>query len=159
MLSSSTSGLERVNPATEATAPGVDVLAVSVVDMHALAAAQRTASRRSLTPALLRKGVADSRRAQDLRPGDDGPLTERVYLYFAPVGLITLDRAERLNTITSALAAELVDAVKALEDDSSVGALVVAGDGKAFCAGADITELDSLDGPHDFSNWLSTASE
>jgi len=58
-------------------------LAVSVVDMHALAAAQRTASRRSLTPALLRKGVADTRRAQDLRPGDDGPLTERVYLYFA----------------------------------------------------------------------------
>ena len=70
------------------------------------------------------------------------------------VGLITLDRAERLNTITSALAAELVNAVKALEDDSSVGALVVAGDGKAFCAGADITELDSLDGPHDFSNFV-----
>jgi enoyl-CoA hydratase len=70
------------------------------------------------------------------------------------VGLITLDRAERLNTITSEMAIELIDAVKSLEDDTSVGALLVAGEGKAFCAGADITELDSLDGPHDFANFV-----
>jgi enoyl-CoA hydratase len=70
------------------------------------------------------------------------------------VGVVTLDRAERLNALSPELAIELTDAVASLERDSSVGALVVAGEGKAFCAGADVTELDRLDGPHAFAEFV-----
>lgn len=70
------------------------------------------------------------------------------------VGVITLRRADRLNALSSAVAAALHDAIAAVEADEAVRAIVVAGEGKAFCAGADISELDTLDGPHDFSSFV-----
>ena len=63
---------------------------------------------------------------------------------------ITLNRPDRLNAWTPTMMAELVTAVKAANDDPSIGAIVVTGAGRGFCAGADIQavferELD--DGP------------
>jgi enoyl-CoA hydratase/carnithine racemase len=40
---------------------------------------------------------------------------------------------------------ELVDAVMALDADSSVRAIIITGRGKAFAAGADIREMAGLD--------------
>jgi enoyl-CoA hydratase len=70
------------------------------------------------------------------------------------VGLLVLDRPDRLNALSSDLAAALADGVTALAADDEVRAIVVAGDGKAFCAGADIAELDTLDGPHAFASFV-----
>jgi enoyl-CoA hydratase len=66
------------------------------------------------------------------------------------VGLVTLRRPDRLNALSSEVAAALDAAFRAAGADDAVRAIVVAGEGKAFCAGADIGELDSLDGPHAF---------
>lgn len=52
--------------------------------------------------------------------------------------LLTLDRPERLNAWTPAMSAELVDAIDTANDDADVGAIVVTGAGRGFCAGADI---------------------
>ena len=52
--------------------------------------------------------------------------------------LLTLNRPERLNAWTPRMSAELADAITKANDDDSVGAIVVTGAGRGFCAGADI---------------------
>ncbi len=58
-----------------------------------------------------------------------------------PVGLITLNRPKALNALCADLAREIAEAVDAYEADETIGALVVTGSEKAFCAGADIKEM------------------
>lgn len=54
------------------------------------------------------------------------------------VALITMNRPERLNAWTEQMHNELRDAIGCAVGDSSVGAVVLTGAGRAFCAGADI---------------------
>src|SRR3954453_11229602 len=66
------------------------------------------------------------------------------------VALITLNRPERLNAWTPSMAAEQAAAIGAANDDPSVGAIVMTGAGRGFCAGADMDEtfgkrLDGVD--------------
>jgi enoyl-CoA hydratase len=58
------------------------------------------------------------------------------------VALIELDDPGRYNALTVAMVAELRDAFAALRDDRSVRAVIVAGRGKGFCAGANMTGDD-----------------
>jgi 2-(1,2-epoxy-1,2-dihydrophenyl)acetyl-CoA isomerase len=51
---------------------------------------------------------------------------------------ITLNRPEKLNAYTPVMMGELIRAVTAANDDRSIGAIVVTGAGRGFCAGADI---------------------
>lgn len=57
------------------------------------------------------------------------------------VGLITLNRPEALNALSSALVSEIGLALKAFETDRAIGCIVLTGSQKAFAAGADIKEL------------------
>jgi enoyl-CoA hydratase/carnithine racemase len=52
---------------------------------------------------------------------------------------VTLDRPEKLNAVTSALLAALVDAFDRADADDAVRAVIVTGAGRAFCAGADLS--------------------
>lgn len=52
--------------------------------------------------------------------------------------LLTLNRPERLNAWTPVMIGELADAIRQANDDRSIGAVVVTGAGRGFCAGADI---------------------
>jgi enoyl-CoA hydratase/carnithine racemase len=54
------------------------------------------------------------------------------------VAVLTLDRSDRLNAWTPRMSAELTDAIETADADPDVGAVVVTGAGKGFCAGADI---------------------
>ena len=58
-----------------------------------------------------------------------------------PVGLITLNRPKAMNALCADLAREIAEAVDAYESDEAIGALVVTGSERAFCAGADIKEM------------------
>jgi enoyl-CoA hydratase/carnithine racemase len=62
---------------------------------------------------------------------------------------ITLNRPERLNAWTPTMMAELTAAVTAANDDPSIGAILVTGAGRGFCAGADIEAVfeHQLGGP------------
>lgn len=51
---------------------------------------------------------------------------------------ITLNRPEKLNALTPALMDEVFDSLTKAEDDSSIGAVVIKGAGRAFCPGWDI---------------------
>lgn len=59
------------------------------------------------------------------------------------VGLITLNRPDALNALSSPLQAELTDALNVFEADDAIGAIVLTGSKKAFAAGADIKEMQS----------------
>lgn len=55
--------------------------------------------------------------------------------------VITLNRPDRLNALSPEMIAELREAYAAAEADGAVWTLVVTGNGRAFCAGADVTEI------------------
>jgi enoyl-CoA hydratase len=57
------------------------------------------------------------------------------------VALITLDAAARRNALTVTMAHELIEACEMADDDASVGAVVVRGEGGYFCAGGDRATL------------------
>ena len=57
------------------------------------------------------------------------------------VGLITLNRPEALNALSSPLMTELTAALDDFESDKNIGAMVLTGSEKAFAAGADIKEM------------------
>ena len=67
-------------------------------------------------------------------------MTYSTLLYSAANGVarITLNRPERLNAITADLTRELREAVLAANEDQAVRVIVLAGAGRAFCAGYDL---------------------
>ena len=56
----------------------------------------------------------------------------------ARVGLIRLNRPQRMNALNDALAAELDAALATFDADPGIGAIIITGNEKAFAAGADI---------------------
>jgi len=54
------------------------------------------------------------------------------------VQVLTLDRPDRLNAWTPRMAEELADAIEGANRDPDVGAIVMTGEGRGFCAGADM---------------------
>jgi enoyl-CoA hydratase len=60
-------------------------------------------------------------------------------------GLIRLNNPKTLNALSKALVADLNHALAAFEADDTIGAIVVTGSEKAFCAGANIREAAGVD--------------
>jgi enoyl-CoA hydratase/carnithine racemase len=56
------------------------------------------------------------------------------------VALVTLNRPERLNAWIPAMSVEQADAFARANEDPEVGAIVVTGAGRGFCAGADMSD-------------------
>ena len=59
---------------------------------------------------------------------------------------LTLNRPAQLNAFTVEMANELIDAYQRASDDDAVGAIVVTGAGKAFCAGMDLSVVGNVFG-------------
>ena len=57
------------------------------------------------------------------------------------VATITLDRPERLNALTFEVYEELASTFRALDRESGVRAILLAGAGRAFCSGGDVEEI------------------
>ncbi len=63
------------------------------------------------------------------------------------VATITLNNPDERNTLTAPMVTEIVAAFDAIEADDGVGAVVVTGAPPAFCAGANLGNLGSAEGP------------
>jgi enoyl-CoA hydratase len=62
------------------------------------------------------------------------------------IGVVTVDRQNKLNALNADTVRELADAFRALHEDDAVRGVIVTGAGpKAFVAGADIGELSRMD--------------
>ena len=62
------------------------------------------------------------------------------------VATVTLARPEVHNAFDEALIAELTRALKALDTDPAVRVVVLCGEGRSFCAGADLTWMQRMAG-------------
>ena len=60
------------------------------------------------------------------------------------VARVVLDRPELRNAFDDVLIARLTETFEALASDASVRAIVLAGEGKAFCAGADLSWMKRM---------------
>jgi 2-(1,2-epoxy-1,2-dihydrophenyl)acetyl-CoA isomerase len=73
------------------------------------------------------------------------------------VGWIRLNRPEKMNAIGALTRRQLGDAIKQAERDEAVRVVVLTGSGRAFCSGADVTEMLGDGGmrtPEDVGNVL-----
>jgi enoyl-CoA hydratase len=92
------------------------------------------------------------------------PMTDEVkWETRGPVAVVTIDRQHRRNAIDGATAQALVDALESFEADDALRVMVLTGAGEAFCAGADLTAIDTLapraagpDGPLGFTRRTAT---
>ncbi len=72
------------------------------------------------------------------------------------IATITLARPEKMNAFTGVMMRELLDVFDVIDADDAVRAVIVTGDGKAFCAGAD---LSSGAKTFDDGDWSSTSDD
>jgi enoyl-CoA hydratase/carnithine racemase len=70
------------------------------------------------------------------------------------VAWLQLDGADRLNAIGTKTYTDLAAAIHSLEQRDSVRAVVVHGAGRAFCAGADIAEMQTFGSRDDFAAFI-----
>jgi len=73
------------------------------------------------------------------------------------IGLIRLNRPEKMNAIGALTRQQLAEAIKQAERDEAVRVVVLTGSGRAFCSGADVTEMVQGAGmrtPEDVGNVL-----
>jgi len=61
----------------------------------------------------------------------------------ARVATLTINRPDKLNALNDATVAELGHAIDQIRVDDSIGGVLITGAGRAFVAGADISELSS----------------
>ena len=65
---------------------------------------------------------------------------------------LTLSRPDHMNAFTTKMSHELIDAFSRASDDDAVGAIVITGAGKAFCAGMDLNSAGNVFGLNESLN-------
>jgi enoyl-CoA hydratase len=60
------------------------------------------------------------------------------------IGVLSVNRPKALNALNSLVLGELEKAVEAIEANAAVDVVILTGEGKAFVAGADITEMKDM---------------
>lgn len=77
------------------------------------------------------------------------------------IGIVTIDRPKALNALSVPVMDAVVELLTTFDHDPSINAMVLAGSPKAFAAGADISEMQSIAGAegaekqmtHHLANW------
>ena len=70
-----------------------------------------------------------------------------IYEVDAGIARVTLNRPAVLNAYNTAMRDELSEVLSAVRDDPDIRVLTLAGAGRAFCAGADLTEFGTAPSP------------
>ena len=92
--------------------------------------------------------ISDLERGDAERAGQHQPAQEPGELLQIREGrvlLLLLNRPDRLNALTPQLHEQLLDSLRAAASDRSVGAVVLSGQGRAFCSGGDMNRRESTD--------------
>lgn len=69
----------------------------------------------------------------------DSPILYRVDSH---IGCITLNRPKVLNALSTELLVRFAAILDEVEEDDSLRVLIITGSGRAFCAGADVSQMD-----------------
>jgi enoyl-CoA hydratase/carnithine racemase len=79
--------------------------------------------------------------------GDRGQAANLFMENRGAVRILTLNRPEKRNALDTALTEALLNEIRAVDTDESVGCVVLTGAGPGFCAGADLSEFKGLRDP------------
>jgi enoyl-CoA hydratase/carnithine racemase len=90
-------------------------------------------------------GDKDDKETQATDAGEDSGSVR--YEVSEGVATVTLDRPHRLNALTDSMVLATTDALLRADADDAVRVIVLTGAGRAFCAGADVSDPDSLSRP------------
>ncbi len=95
------------------------------------------------------------------RPSAELGFERIVYVKDPPRATITLNRPERLNAFDFLMLRELARACEDASWDDDVRVVVLTGSGRAFCAGADLTEWSEryLGRPREYWKWFGAFEE
>jgi 2-(1,2-epoxy-1,2-dihydrophenyl)acetyl-CoA isomerase len=74
------------------------------------------------------------------------------------MGLITMNRPEKLNALSKNMVADLIEAFDVLSKDGNVRVIILSGKGKSFCAGGDISSMSGISSSYEASEWIEYAS-
>ena len=80
-------------------------------------------------------------------------MTKKTVLYSRDenVGIITLNRPERLNAINGGLLRDFIEQLKTAREDKEAVSVILTGAGRAFCAGEDLKESSA---GKSFETWI-----
>jgi enoyl-CoA hydratase len=80
-------------------------------------------------------------------------MTNKAVLYDRKqnVGIITLNRPDRLNAINKDLLHRLIESFEIAAQDKEIGSIILTGSGRAFCAGEDLKETSA---GKTFDDWI-----
>lgn len=70
------------------------------------------------------------------------------------IALVRLNRPNKLNAINAEMIADLRKLVSDVRNDPGARVVIFTGNGRAFCAGADIAAMSKVSGPPDFMTFI-----
>lgn len=73
-------------------------------------------------------------------------LEDLLYERDGDVAVITLNRPDRMNAMSPAMTEGMLGLVRELRDDDEIKTIVLTGEGRGFCVGADVSRLSSRTG-------------
>ncbi|MEY4255970.1 MAG: hypothetical protein RLZZ141_1197 [Pseudomonadota bacterium] len=76
-----------------------------------------------------------------VQAANDADNAEVLYVLEGHIAIITLNRPERMNTISRDMLNQLTEHMLKADKDPAVRAVILTGTGRAFCAGLDLTEV------------------
>ena len=60
------------------------------------------------------------------------------------LGIVTFNRPQRMNAIDYTMRFEIIEAFNELNADPAIGAIILTGAGRGFCAGADVSRFEEM---------------
>lgn len=73
------------------------------------------------------------------------------------IATLRINRPKQMNALNTRLLKEMYDLMMVIEEDDTVGAVVITGNERVFVAGADIKELMALNSPKEVNRFISGA--
>lgn len=60
------------------------------------------------------------------------------------IAYVTINRPKSLNSLTRPMMTDLARAFKSLNNDESIGVIILSGSGRSFCSGVDLTSAEDV---------------
>jgi len=74
------------------------------------------------------------------------------------IGHIILNRPDKLNALSREMVEQVVHSLNSLLEDDAIKAIIISGNGKAFCAGGDIESMKNLSDANEIVKWIDFVS-
>lgn len=80
------------------------------------------------------------------------------YYTNSKIAHIVLNKPNKLNSLCRDMVTCLVEALKTANNDPEVKVIILSAEGKSFCAGGDLEEMNELSHPNEIVDWMKHAS-